>query len=74
MEKEVLRMQIRLFRRACEKWNRTNNECADIFDKYEIDDYIKDLYEILHVQGDEANLNDIEDYISKKRVVYDNNG
>ena len=71
MEKEILRMQIRLFRKACGRWNKTNNECADIFDKYEIDTYIKDFYEILHVQGDEANLNDIEEYLLKKGAVYD---
>ena len=54
MEKEILRIKVRLFRKACNRWNMGNVECAEIFDKYEVDEYIQQLYEIFHVQGDEA--------------------
>ena len=66
MEKEILRMQVRLFRRACNRWHMTNIECAEVFDKYDIDKYIRELYEIFHVQGDEANMVDIEEYLKNK--------
>ena len=61
-------MQIRLFRYACKKWNKDTLECAEIFDKYDIDKYICDLYEIFHVQGDEANLDDIEGYLENQNA------
>ncbi len=63
-------MQIRLFRYACKRWNRTNTECADIFDQNGVDEYITESYEIFHVQGDEANIEDIENYLTAKGVRY----
>ncbi len=66
MEKEILRIKVRLFRKACNRWNMGNVECAEIFDKYEVDEYIQQLYEIFHVQGDEANIRDIEEYLKNK--------
>ena len=67
-EKEILRMQIRLFRLACRKWKKTNLECAEIFDAYRIDQYIEDAYEIFHVQGDEANLSEITDHLRRRGI------
>ena len=66
MEKDILRMQIRLFRMACKRWGKSTAECVGIFEKYNLDKYIFDLYEIYHVQGDEANLDDIEEYLRKR--------
>ena len=68
MEKEILRMQIRLFREASKKWKLNKEQCDEIFVRYNIDEYIRDVYEIFHVQGDEANLHDIEEYISNKKA------
>ncbi len=62
-EEEILHMQLRLFRLACKKWGRDTDECADIFEDNDVDRYIKDSYEIFHVQGDDANLEEIKDYL-----------
>lgn len=70
MNKEILRMQIRLFRLACKKWNKKTLECAEIFDKYDVDKYISELYELFHVQGDDANLDDIETYLENNNAGY----
>ena len=70
MEKEILRMQIRLFRMACKRWGMNTTECVEIFEKYNIDKYISDLYEIFHVQGDESNLDEIEMYMKNKGANY----
>ena len=62
---EILRMQVRLFRLANKKWNKSITECADIFDKYDIDGYIRDVYEFFHVQGDDTNLEDIGEHLQR---------
>jgi len=62
---EVLRMQVRLFRLVNKKWNKSIAECADIFDKYDIDGYIRDVYESFHVQGDDTNLEDIGEHLQR---------
>ncbi len=56
-------MQTRLVRLATEKWHKTTAECAAIFEKFHIYEYIENLYEVFHVQGDEANFNEIQSYL-----------
>lgn len=68
MKNEIEHMQVRLFRLAWKKWNMTKKECAEIFDNYSVDEYIRSLYEVFHVQGDEANICEIEDYLKTKGV------
>ena len=66
MNKDLAHMQVRLFRKCWRKWKKTNQECADIFDRFQIDQYIADAYEFFHVQGDEANILEIEHYLAGK--------
>ena len=68
---EILHMKIRLFRLACKQWGKSIDDCAGIFEKYKIDSYIEDLYEIMHVQGDEANLMEIEEYLEAQGATDD---
>lgn len=65
-QNEILHMQVRLFRLACKNWSKTRQECAKIFDDYDVDEYISEAYELFHVQGDEVNLEEIENYLRKK--------
>lgn len=67
-DNEILHMQVRLFRMACKKWKLTTKACAELFDDFRIDQYIRDLYGLLHIQGDEANLAEIEMYLKAKGV------
>lgn len=60
---DLFLIQIRLFRLAQSKWNLDEEKCSKIFNKYKIYDYIETCYEFFHVQGDEANLTDIEKYL-----------
>ena len=66
---EILHMQVRLFRLACKEWNININRCADLFENFKINEYIKTAYEFFRVQGDEANLEKIEEYLRRKGVV-----
>lgn len=67
-EDNLFFMQVRLFRLAQIRWKKEVADCEDIFDKYEVNDYIETCYEEYHAQGDEANLDDIEKYLYNKGV------
>lgn len=67
-EDDLFMLQVRLFRLAQIRWDKEVADCEDIFDKYDVNDYIATCYEEYHVQGDEANLNDIEMYLRTKGV------
>ena len=71
IQKERLFMNVRLFRLAIERWNLSRQECAFLFRKYDIFDYIADAYEEFHEQGDEANIEDIEAYLTAKGAIVD---
>ena len=60
---DLFLIQIRLFRLAQNKWHLDEEQCSKVFNKYKIYDYIETCYEFFHVQGDDANLNDIENYL-----------
>ena len=63
---DLFMLQVRLFRLAQIRWDKDVAACEEIFDKYEVNDYIKTCYEEYHVQGDETNLDDIEKYLRGK--------
>ena len=63
---DLFMLQVRLFRLAQIRWDKKAAECEEIFDKYEVNDYIETCYEEYHVQGDEANMDDIEKYLRNK--------
>lgn len=68
-EDNLFFMQVRLFRLAQIRWKKKVTDCEDIFDKYELNDYIETCYEEYHVQGDESNLDDIEKYLYNKGAI-----
>ncbi|WP_034445777.1 DUF3791 domain-containing protein [Butyrivibrio sp. AE2032] len=63
---DLFMLQVRLFRLAQIRWDKTVAECENIFNTYGINEYIKECYEFFHVQGDEANIADIESYLRGK--------
>ena len=67
-EDDFFLIQIRLFRLAQNKWNINEEKCSKIFNEYKIYDYIETCYDFFHIQGDEANLNDIESYLKNNGV------
>lgn len=60
---EITFMQVRLVRMAVFKWQKTTCECAAVFEKYRIYEYIEELYDLFHIQGDETNFSEIESYL-----------
>ena len=63
---DIFMLQVRLFRLAQLKWEKSAVECEQIFKKYGLNEYIETCYEEYHVQGDEANLADLEHYLKVK--------
>ena len=69
MQTEIEHMQVRLFQCACREWKIGIQRCANLFDRFQVDQYIEDAYEIFHVQGDQANLDEIEAYLRSRGVI-----
>lgn len=65
-KQQILYMQVRLARTASERWHKSLGDIARIFASYDVLGYIREAFGIFHVQGDEANINDIEQYLRKK--------
>ena len=65
---DILHMQVRLFRLACKRWRMDTVTCAELFDLFRVDELIKDLYGLFHVQGDDANMDEIEAYLKARGV------
>ena len=56
---EVLYMQVRLFRMFREHTGLTSKEANSAFEAAGAWDFISSCYDILHLSGDEAALNDV---------------
>lgn len=59
-------MKVRLFRLAQKRWHLDFDQCSSIFNKYHLYDVIDDLYEEFHVQGDDADLDELQKIVSKQ--------
>lgn len=66
---EMILLQVRLFRLAMESWQKSQQDIASLFRKNEVYKFICDMYEEFHVQGDDANLKEIEAYLKGKGAI-----
>lgn len=67
-EKDIIDMQVWLFRMAERKWHMSPIECAELFEKWNIFGYISRCYDILHLSSYECALQDVENYLDSKGV------
>lgn len=65
-QQQILYMQVRLVREAAEKWGESLKSAVQKFSRYGLLTYIADCYELLHVQGDAAILEELEACIRKR--------
>ena len=65
-QRDFFLIQARLFRLLQVGYDLTAELCEELFRKFDLYEYIKDCYEEYHVQGDEANLSDMEEYLKRK--------
>ncbi len=64
----VTDMQCRIFRMAEKKWKITPEECVELFRKYDIFGFIEECYELLHLNGYNCVLDDIETLLKNQGV------
>ena len=64
----LLYMQTRLLRLAASHWSHSDDEIQSIFVKYGVYEYIEDGYELFHLEGDEAVLQEIAEMLKRKGV------
>ena len=63
---DIAHMQSWLFRMAERRWDMSPVSVAEVFRDYDVYGYISSLYELLHLNGYECALNDIEKYLKGK--------
>lgn len=68
---QIIYMQARLMRLACEEWERPVEVVAGLFAKYDVFQYIEQCFGIFHVEGDEAIFEDIKLYLKNKGMADD---
>ena len=65
---EMILIQVRLLRLAAKTWHKDMPEVAKLFSQFKVYDFMQDMYEEFHVQGDPANLNEVEAYLRNQGV------
>ncbi|WP_407449988.1 DUF3791 domain-containing protein [Fibrobacter sp.] len=66
---EIILIQVRLLRLATKTWHKDMSEVAKLFRQYKVYDFMQDMYEEFHVQGDLASLNEVEAYLKNQGVA-----
>ena len=66
---EKLYMAIRLFRLFCEKYKVNAERGNNLFNSYEIWDYIDRAYDYLHLNGDESAVDDISEIMINRGAL-----
>ena len=69
MINEVLFMETRIFRAFCSKHNITAENGNMIFNLHKIWSYIEACYDMLHTNGDEYILDDIENQLRSQGAI-----
>ncbi len=65
---EMILIQVRLLRLAAKTWHKEMPEVAKLFSQFKVYDFMQDMYEEFHVQGDSANLNEVETFLRSQGV------
>ena len=65
---EMILIQVRLLRLATKTWHKEMPEVAKLFSQFKVYDFMQDMYEEFHVQGDSANLKEVEAYLRSQGV------
>lgn len=70
-KQQIIYMQTRIIRRASEEWKKSMEEISEIFTRYNVLQYIEQCFDMFHMEGDEAILADIEEYLKNKGMQND---
>lgn len=65
---QITFMQTRIIRLASEEWHLPIEKVAELFKSVDVLGYIEIGFGIFHCEGDEAVLEDIQEFLEKKGV------
>jgi len=65
-KRQILFMQIRIFMMASKKFGLSLSETSQLFRKYDILRFIRELYGLFHLEGDEAIFEDVKQYLKSR--------
>lgn len=65
-KQQIIYMQTRILRLASEEWSQPVEAVAKLFQKQNVFPYIEHCFELFHLQGDDAILDDIVTYLEKR--------
>lgn len=68
-QQQIIYMQTRIIRLASERWNMTVEDIVEMFSRFQVLSYIEESFGIFHVEGDEAILEDVTEYMRNKGAV-----
>ncbi|MBO7513160.1 MAG: DUF3791 domain-containing protein [Fibrobacter sp.] len=66
---QIIYMQTRLVRLASEQWRRPYHEVVKLFKDKGVFRYIAKMWELFHIEGDFAVLDDVSQYLKAKGVA-----
>ncbi len=66
---QIIYMQTRLTRLAAEQWKMSLLQAASLFEEKGVYHYIAKMWDLFHVEGDLAVLDDIKQYLDAKEVA-----
>lgn len=66
---QIIYMQTRLTRLAAEQWKMSLLQVASLFEEKGVYHYIAKMWDLFHVEGDLAVLDDIKQYLDAKEVA-----
>ena len=67
---QIIYMQTRLVRLAAEQWCKPYCDVVKLFKAKGVFGYIARMWELFHIEGDLAVLDDIQQYLNSKGVKY----
>lgn len=70
-ERQITFMQTRICRTAARRWGKTLHDVVQTFAEHGVLNYIEDCFDYFHLEGDEAVLDDVEQYLKNRGVSID---
>lgn len=65
-KEQILYMQTRIIRKASLLWKKSLKETTEVFQKYNLLEYIKRGFELFHMEGDDSVLDSISLYVKNQ--------
>ena len=65
-KEDIFMLQVRLYRMLQIRLGFSPEACNEMFDRFDLFDYIAQCYEEYHMQGDEANFSDVMEYLRRQ--------